>query len=35
MAQDVEKIDPDAVTTKKGIKHIYPRKIIGDILKVA
>jgi len=35
MAQDVEKIDPKAVTTKKGVKHIYPRKVMGDILRVA
>jgi len=35
MAQDVEKIDPGAVTTRGGIKHIYPRKVLGDILRVA
>jgi hypothetical protein len=35
MAQDVEKIDPKAVTTKRGVKHIYPRKVMGDILRVA
>ena len=35
MAQDVEKIDPAAVTTHGGVKHIHPRKVLGDILRVA
>jgi hypothetical protein len=35
MAQDVERIDPQAVTTMGGVKHIYPRRVMGDILKVA
>jgi len=34
MAQDVEKIDKEAVFTKKGVKHIKPTKL-GSILKVA
>jgi hypothetical protein len=35
MAQDVEKIDPGAVETHDGIKHIRTRKVLGDILRVA
>jgi hypothetical protein len=35
MAQDVEKIDPSAVTEIGGVKHIKSRKVIGDILRVA
>jgi hypothetical protein len=35
MAQDVEKIDPSAVETHDGVKHIRTRKVIGDILRVA
>jgi hypothetical protein len=34
MAQDVEKIDKEAVFTKKGVKHIKPTRL-GSILKVA
>jgi hypothetical protein len=33
MAQDVEKIDKRAVTTKGGVKHIYPAKVMGSILR--
>ena len=33
MAQDVEKIDKRAVTTRKGVKHIYPAKVMGSILR--
>ncbi len=35
MAQDVEKIDKSAVTTRKGVKHIYPAKVMGSILRAA
>jgi hypothetical protein len=35
MAQDVEKIDPSAVTEIGGVKHIKTRKVLGDILRVA
>ena len=35
MAQDVEKIDPDAVRSRKGVKHIHTRRVMGDILRVA
>ena len=35
MAQDVEKIEPRAVTTRKGVKHIYPAKVMGSILRAA
>jgi len=35
MAQDVEKIDPSAVTKRKGMRYIYPKKVFGDILRVA
>jgi len=35
MAQDVERIDPRAVTEKKGVKHIHPRKVMGSILRAA
>jgi Chaperone of endosialidase len=34
MAQDVEKIDKEAVFTRKGVKHIKPTRL-GSILKVA
>jgi len=34
MAQDVEKINPSAVTERKGKKYIYPKKVMGDILRV-
>jgi hypothetical protein len=33
MAQDVERIDKSAVTTRKGVKHIYPAKVMGSILR--
>ena len=35
MAQDVEKVDKSAVTTRKGVKHIYPSKVMGSILRAA
>jgi Chaperone of endosialidase len=35
MAQDVEKIDKRAITTRDGIKHIYPAKVMGSILRAA
>ena len=35
MAQDVEKIDPDAVRSRKGVKQIHTRRVMGDILRVA
>ena len=35
MAQDVEKIDPGAVTTYGGVKHIEHKRVLGDILRVA
>jgi hypothetical protein len=35
MAQDVEKIDKRAVTTKGGMKHIDPRRVMGNILRAA
>jgi hypothetical protein len=35
MAQDVEKIDKRAVTTRGGVKHIYPAKVMGSILRAA
>jgi Chaperone of endosialidase len=35
MAQDVEKIDKSAVTTRGGVKHIYPAKVMGSILRAA
>jgi hypothetical protein len=35
MAQDVEKVDKSAVTTRDGVKHIYPAKVMGSILKAA
>ena len=35
MAQDVEQIDKSAVTTRGGIKHIYPAKVMGSILRAA
>jgi hypothetical protein len=35
MAQDVEKIDKSAVTTRKGVKHIYPAKVMGSILRAS
>jgi hypothetical protein len=35
MAQDVEKIDKRAVTERGGVKHIYPRAVMGSILRAA
>jgi hypothetical protein len=35
MAQDVERIDKSAVTTRGGVKHIYPDKVMGSILRAA
>jgi hypothetical protein len=35
MAQDVEKIDKSAVTTRGGVKHIYPHRVMGSILRAA
>jgi hypothetical protein len=35
MAQDVERIDPGAVTEIGGVKHIKTRRVLGDILRVA
>jgi hypothetical protein len=35
MAQDVEKIDPRAVRTIGGVKHIDPQRVMGNILRAA
>lgn len=35
MAQDVEKLDPRAVKTIGGVKHIDPSMVMGSILKAA
>lgn len=35
MAQDVEKIDPGAVKTIRGVKHIQPERVMGNILRAA
>ena len=35
MAQDVEKIDPSAVKTIGGVKHIDPRRVMGNIMRAA
>jgi len=35
MAQDVEKVDRGAVKEIGGIKHIYPAKVMGSILRAA
>jgi hypothetical protein len=35
MAQDVEKIAPEAVTEIGGVKHIYPDKVMGSILRAS
>ena len=35
MAQDVEKIDKKAVKTIGGVKHIYPQRVMGSILRAA
>jgi hypothetical protein len=33
MAQDVEKIDPGAVATRKGVKYIDRSRVMGSILR--
>jgi hypothetical protein len=33
MAQDVEKIDPDAVQEIGGVKHIDKDQVMGSILR--
>jgi hypothetical protein len=35
MAQDVEKIDPGAVRSIGGVKHIQPERVMGNILRAA
>jgi hypothetical protein len=35
MAQDVEQIDKSAVTTRRGVKHIYPARVMGSILRAS
>ena len=35
MAQDVEKVDPGAVHTRKGVKYIEPSRVMGSILRAA
>jgi hypothetical protein len=35
MAQDVEKINPSHVTERGGVKHIYPARVMGSVLRVA
>jgi hypothetical protein len=35
MAQDVEKVDPKAVRSFGGVKHIDKRRVMGSILKAA
>ena len=35
MAQEVERIDPSAVTTRKGVKYIKPQQVMGSILRAA
>lgn len=35
MAQDVEKIQPDAVTTRKGVKHVNYSKVMSKALRAA
>jgi hypothetical protein len=35
MAQDVEKIDPDAVSERGGKKYIHPERVMGSILRAA
>ena len=35
MAQDVERIDPSAVTERRGLKRIYPERVMGSILRAA
>jgi hypothetical protein len=35
MAQDVEKADRGAVVTIAGVKHIDPKRVMGNILRAA
>jgi hypothetical protein len=35
MAQDVEKVDKDAVSEHGGVKYIHPSKVMGSILRAA
>jgi hypothetical protein len=35
MAQDVEKVDPQAVRSIDGVKHISPAHVIGSIMRAA
>jgi len=35
MAQDVEKVDKKAVKTIGGVKHIDPRRVMGNIMRAA
>ena len=35
MAQDVEKVDPRAVKAIGGVKHIDPKRVMGNILRAA
>jgi hypothetical protein len=35
MAQDVERIDPQAVVEISGVKHLKAKRVLGDILRVA
>jgi hypothetical protein len=35
MAQDVQKVDPGAVKEIGGVKHIYPERVMGSILRAA
>jgi hypothetical protein len=35
MAQDVEKITPEAVEEHEGVKYIRPRQVMGSIIKAA
>jgi hypothetical protein len=35
MAQDVEKITPEAVEEHEGVKYIKPRQVMGSIIKAA
>jgi hypothetical protein len=35
MAQDVEKVDPSAVRSFGGVKHIDAPRVMGSILRAA
>jgi hypothetical protein len=35
MAQDVEKVDRQAVRTIRGVKHIDQNRVMGGILRAA